>query len=143
MSRNNGQANLIPAEPRNQRALKHGATSEQQLGPLRQNDALELSQSFPELDKRRVAILADRLARLESAWTWLDGQGGVVRNSEGDVFPVPDRLEKWAVVAELRLAQAKDERKRHGRRRESPYEWSKLNLEDRCLLRELLLKAET
>jgi hypothetical protein len=108
----------------------------------RQKHALELTQSYPELDQRRVAILADRLARLESAWAWLDGQGSVVRDGEGEVFPVAGRLEKWAVVAELRLAEAEGEHKRQGRRPESPYEWSKLDIEERCRLRELLRKAE-
>jgi hypothetical protein len=66
-----------------------------------------------------------------------------VRDNEGEVFPVADRLEKWAIVAELRLAEAEDEHKRRGHGRESPYEWSKLEFEERRHLRELLLKAET
>jgi hypothetical protein len=60
------------------------------------------------LDQRRVAILADRLARLESGWAWLDAQEGVVRDPDGELFPVAERLEKWAVVAELRLAEAEE-----------------------------------
>jgi len=105
----NVQPPPAPAGPRNRRAVSHGATSELTLAPLREAAARELRQDYPHLDGRRLAILADRLARLESARLWLDAQGGVVRSRQGDVFAVVDRIEKWSNTAEQRLAEAEAE----------------------------------
>lgn len=97
------------AEPGNTRALVHGASSEQRLAPLREANARDLRADHPHLDGRRLAILADRLARLESARRWLDGQGGVVRDKRGEPWPIADRMEKWGATAERVLAQVEAE----------------------------------
>lgn len=91
------------AGPGNSRSLKHGATSEQKLGPLRDHHAAELVRDYPNLDERRLALLADRLARLDTARAWIDEQGTVVRNARGEPFPIVDRIEKWATSTERRL----------------------------------------
>jgi len=92
-----------PARLGNSRALSHGATSQQRLGPLRELHAIELRRDYPHLDDRRLAILADRLARLDSARRWLDQQNGVVRNAKGETYPVVANIDKWGGAAERRL----------------------------------------
>jgi hypothetical protein len=91
------------AEPGNGRAVTNGAHSQQRLAPLREHHAAELRRDFPELDDRRLALLADRLARLDAARAWLDEQGGIVRNKHGEPYPIVDRIEKWATSTERRL----------------------------------------
>lgn len=97
------------ADAGNERAVVHGATSERRLAPLRDHHAAELRRDYPHLDGRRLALLADRLARLDAARTWLDAQEGIVRNKAGDVYPVVDRVEKWANRAEAVLATVEAE----------------------------------
>ena len=92
-----------PAEKGNARAVKHGATSELRLAPRREHHARQLVIDFPNLDDRRRALLADRLARIDLASQWLDEQSGVVRNKRGEIYPIVDRLEKWVRAAEDRL----------------------------------------
>lgn len=99
------------AENGNRRALAHGATSEQQLAPLRQEHAEGLRADYPQLDERRLALLADRLARLSSGQRWLDDQGGVVRDKHGNVFPIVDRMEKWGGVAWRILTELETEKR--------------------------------
>jgi len=93
------------------RALTHGATSEQRLAPLRQAHADALRADYPGLDDRRLALLADRLARVDSARRWLDDQDGLVRNKAGEPYPLVDRLEKWVGAAERRLDELEVERR--------------------------------
>ena len=88
-----------PFEPGNSAAVTHGAHSEQRLAPLRAELAASLRRDYPHLDDRRLALIADRLARLQSAWSWLDEQAGVVRNEKGEPYPIVDRVDKWAGVA--------------------------------------------
>lgn len=109
---------LAPPEPMNGRALVHGANAEKRLAPIRDEAAKTLRERWPWLDDIRLGLLADRLARFTSARRWLDEQpGGVVRDDQGEVFPIVDRSEKWAnrieaLVTELeaehrvRMAQA-------------------------------------
>jgi hypothetical protein len=99
-----------PAPKGNARALKHGATSERRLAPLRDEFAGELRRRFPHADELRIGLAADRLARWRCAVTWLDGQpNGVVRNRRGEVFDVADRVEKWSNRAEQVLAELEQE----------------------------------
>jgi hypothetical protein len=72
--------------------------------------AVELSADYPQLDPRRLALLADRLARIGLARAWLDNQGSIVRDEDGRVFDVVDRLEKWSNRAESILADLEAER---------------------------------
>jgi Homeodomain-like domain len=87
------------ASPGNTRSLQHGAYSERTVGPLREKHAAELARDYPGLDGRRLVLLADRLARIEAASAWLAGRE-IVRNEDGDVYAVVDRLERWASRAE-------------------------------------------
>jgi hypothetical protein len=102
-----GMANLRePAGPGNTRALVHGADSEVALRPLRARLQASLRDEFGAvIDARRLWLLADLLARIESARSWLDERGGVVRDRHGDVFPVVDRLERWGARADALLRE--------------------------------------
>lgn len=102
------------AQAGNERSLKHGATSEQRIAPLREKHSDALRRDFDWLDDRRLALLADRLARIESGSAWLAGQGGVVRGDAGEVFPVVDRIEKWSSTAERVLAELWSEDRHRG-----------------------------
>lgn len=95
-------------EPGNQASLKHGATSELSLAPVRTEMDVELAADYPNLDNRRRALLADRLARVALARTWLDSRG-VVRDDEGRVFDVVVQLERWSTRAEELLRELEDE----------------------------------
>jgi hypothetical protein len=108
-----------PAPPLgNQRAATAGgATGEFAVAPLRHKHAEELLQDFPWIDGRRRAILADRLARIEAAIAWLDRQGGVVRNREGEVYPVVDRVDRWGSRVEKLLRELDEEGRALGRSR--------------------------
>jgi hypothetical protein len=90
-------------------AVKHGARAELLLAPLREAHALALRRDYASLDERRLAILADRLARMDNARAWLDAQGTVVRDELGRVFDVVDRLESWGRRAEAILAELEAE----------------------------------
>ena len=94
----------------NQAAVTHGARSELRLAPVRSEMDVELAADFPHLDDRRRALLADRLARIALARTWLDDRG-VVRDDEGRVFDVADKVEKWSNRAEALLAELERERR--------------------------------
>ncbi len=100
------------ARPGNLKALKHGATSEQKLAPLRERHREQLREEFPELDERVLAMLASRLAKIELAETFLD-ERGVIKDEDGDVYPVADRVEKWSRRAEDLLRAAGIERRDH------------------------------
>jgi DNA-binding transcriptional ArsR family regulator len=113
-------ANIQDAEGRpvagaakgNRRAEKHGAFGEQRVAPLREHHAAELRRDYPRLDDRRLTLLADRLARIEAASAWLDRQAGLVRNVEGEVFPVVKAVESWSARAEAVLAEVEVEHRK-------------------------------
>lgn len=90
--------------------MTHGARHELSVAPVRELHYRALLDDYPELDVRRAALLADRLARIELARAWLDRQDGVVRNDDGDVFGVVPHLEKWATRAEQILRDLEEER---------------------------------
>jgi hypothetical protein len=100
-----------PAGRGNARALKHGATSELALAPRRERHAQELRRDFPHLDERRLAILADKLARAESGVAWLDRQQsrGVVRSKSGDPFPIAALVDKWETTVWRMLTEIESE----------------------------------
>lgn len=98
-------------EPGNLVAGKSLATSEQALAPLRVELDGSLLADYPYLDDRRRALLADRLARILKARQWLDAQDSIVRDADGRMFDVCDRLEKWSNRAELLLAELEAERR--------------------------------
>jgi hypothetical protein len=93
------------AKPGNLKALKHGATSEQLLAPLRQRFHAQLRIDFPDTDDRVLAMLASRMAKIEQAESWLE-ERGVIKNEDGDVYPIADRVEKWSRRAEDLLRSA-------------------------------------
>jgi hypothetical protein len=101
-----------PAPKGNTRAAKHGAKSETKLAPVRAKHLQVLREDYPDLDTRRLVLLADRFARIDLATAWLDRQKSIVRNSEGEVFLVVREVEKWASRAEQLLAEAERERRR-------------------------------
>jgi hypothetical protein len=103
------------AEPGNTRALTHGAESEHRLAPVRERHVAELRRDLPKLDARRLALLADRLARVELATVWLDRQDGIVRNRDGEIYAVADRVERWATAAEKVLAEVEADHRRDRR----------------------------
>jgi hypothetical protein len=92
------------AEAGNTRAMTHGVHSEKRVAPLREKHVVALRESYPRLDDRRLVMLADRLARIEAASAWLDGQEGIVRDADGEVYAVVKELEKWTTRAEQVLA---------------------------------------
>ena len=63
------------------------------------------------MDGRRRTLLADRLARIEAASAWLDGQDSLVRDENGEVFSVVKALETWSTRAEQLLAEIEAEHK--------------------------------
>ena len=104
------------AEPDNARALVHGCFSERRLAPLREAHAASLARDFPNLDDRRLLLLADRLARVDLASGWLDAQGDLVRNSEtGEPFAIVKELERWSSRAEQVLAEVEAEHRKQRR----------------------------
>ncbi len=104
-----------PAPKGNQRGRKHGLRSEQALAPKRQEHIKALRADYPDLDDRRLALLADRLARIDLATAWLDAQKGIVRDRNGEVYAVVTYVEKWVSRAEAVLAEV--ERERHAPKR--------------------------
>jgi hypothetical protein len=66
------------------------------------------------LDSLRLAILADRLARIDVASTWLDQRGTVVRGKRGEVYDIAVHVERWATRVEQVLGEL--EREAHGER---------------------------
>lgn len=100
-----------PAPAGNARSLKHGTRSERALAPIRQRHAEELRRDYPQIDERRLALLADRLASVELAAAWLDERGTIVRTKAGQVFDVADRLAKWNAAAWRMLTEVEVERR--------------------------------
>jgi hypothetical protein len=67
---------------------------------------------YAHLDHRRLALLADRLARIDLATEWLEKQRGLVRNAKGEVYNVAVLVDKWSTRAEQVLREAEAERRR-------------------------------
>src|SRR5215207_7822495 len=91
---------LAGAERGNERALTHGVHSERRLAPVRERHGRELAARYPWIDSGRRALQAQRLAQIELGAGWLDGQGGVVRDDEGVVFDVANKVASWSTQAE-------------------------------------------
>jgi DNA-binding CsgD family transcriptional regulator len=102
---------LAGAEPGNERALKHGVHSEHRLAPVRERHARELAERYSWIDPGRRALQAQRLAQIELGAAWLDGQDGVVRNDEGVVFDVANKVSSWSAQAEAWFVAAEAERR--------------------------------
>jgi len=100
-----------PAPKGNRRGLKHGLNSEVALAPVRAKHIVSLSERYPDLDELRLALLADRLARIEMACAWLDTQGDVVRDEHGHIYKVVAHVEKWVSKAESVLREIESEHK--------------------------------
>jgi hypothetical protein len=99
----------------NERALQHGAYSERHLAPVREQHGRDLAERYPWVDPGRRAVQAQRLAQIELGAAWLDDQGGVVRDEEGNVFDIADKLSRWSAQAERWFEQAEAERREHRR----------------------------
>lgn len=106
-----GPANAPPAPLDNQRARKHGVYSERNVAPLRVKHAAELAGLYPWMDDGRRAMQAQRLAMVELGAAWLDEQGDVVRDDEGKVYDIADKLSRWMAQAEAWYARAEEERR--------------------------------
>lgn len=100
-----------PAPAGNTRSLKHGTRSERSLAPIRSRHAASLAATYPHIDERRLALLADRLAVVELAAAWLDDKGTIMRTKSGQVFDVADRLAKWNAAAWRMLSELEAERR--------------------------------
>jgi hypothetical protein len=80
--------NLRPAG-----AVKHGATSEGKLKPLRAKHRGELLHRFPGLDRQRPDLLSDLLAQIDLAREYLDDRGPM-RNTR-EAHPLLVQLDRW------------------------------------------------
>lgn len=90
--------------------VKHAALGGKALDETRARHERELAEDYPLLDRRRRAILADRLARVELASKWVAEKGlGPRGKKAGQVFPIADRLESWSRRCEDMLAAAEAE----------------------------------
>ena len=92
----------------------HGATSGKQLEALAEQHEAELAVDYPLMDRRRRALLADRLARVELASTWTREHGiapSAGGKRKGETWPIVDRLERWASRAEDMLAAAEQQQR--------------------------------
>jgi hypothetical protein len=110
----NGEPTVNPAPKGNMRNLKHGARTPQLVAPRREQHLAVLRADYPHLDERRLALMADRLARIDLATAWIEKQKSLVYDKQGNVFQVAREVEKWAARAEQVLAEAEKEgRKAH------------------------------
>lgn len=98
-----------PAPKGNLRSVKHGARTEQLVAPRREQHIAVLRADYPHLDDRRLALMADRLARIDLATAWIEKQKSLVYDKQGNVFQVAREVEKWAARAEQVLAEAEKE----------------------------------
>ncbi|MGC2374258.1 MAG: hypothetical protein WA484_10325 [Solirubrobacteraceae bacterium] len=96
-------------------SLKHGTRSERTLAPVREEHAAGLAERFPWIDSARRAVQAQRLAQIDLASRWLDEQGTVVRDDEGRIFDVADKLARWLTSADTWFERAEGERRERGR----------------------------
>lgn len=103
-----------PAPKGNLRSVKHGAKTEALVAPRRAQHIAVLKQDYPHLDDRRLALMADRLARIDLATAWIEKQRSLVYSKQGDVFQVVQLVEKWSQRAEQVLKEAELEAKQQG-----------------------------
>lgn len=103
-----------PPEPGNQRATTHGAHAEVVLAPLRTRFLSEVVQvRWPWLDAIRSDLAADLMARIEAARKWVD-LNGIVRDHNGNVPDVVDRLDKWSGRLDKLITELEREAKERG-----------------------------
>jgi hypothetical protein len=84
------------ANLRQNAAVKHGATSEAKVRPLREQYLAELRQEFPNASERRLLIQAHRLGQLELLGIFADERGVIRHRRRGDVFPAAALAERIA-----------------------------------------------
>jgi hypothetical protein len=90
----------------------HGARAGPQLEESRRLHEQELAVDYPALDRRRRALLADRLSRIQLASLWV-GEHGITPDGKahrGETYAIVDKLDTWATLAENLLAAAEAER---------------------------------
>lgn len=103
-----------PAEPGNQRATTHGAHAEIVLAPLRIRFLKDVVQvRWPWLDALRSDLAADLMARIEAARKWVD-LNGIVRDHNGNVPDVVDRLDKWSARLDKLVTELEREARERG-----------------------------
>jgi hypothetical protein len=73
--------------------VKHGASSERQLEPLREKHRRELLDRFPTIDEYRLSLLCDLLARIDLARQFVDEHG--LMRSTREPHPLLQLLERW------------------------------------------------
>jgi hypothetical protein len=74
-------------------AVKHGATSERKIAPLRAKHRADLLTRFPRIDEHRLRLLSDLLARIDLASEFVDVHG-LMRNTR-ETHPVLELLTRW------------------------------------------------
>lgn len=104
-----------PFEKGNALQLTHGTRSERMLAPVREGHARGLAERYQWIDASRRALQAQRLAQIDLASAWLDKQGTVVRDDQGEVFPVAGQLARWLQQAEVWFKDAEAERRERGK----------------------------
>ncbi len=104
-----------PFEKGNTASLIHGTRSERMLAPVREQHARMLAERYPWIDPARRSLQSQRLAQVDLASHWLDRQGTVVRNEDGDIFNVAGQLARWLVTAEAWFKDAEAERTERGK----------------------------
>lgn len=96
-----GRENSLAPPPKgNLRALKHGATSSQLVGPRAAEIAADLVQvmpAFAESDRPAANRLGELYARLERAYRWLDQHD--LTDGRNKPWPILERVERWETSA--------------------------------------------
>jgi hypothetical protein len=104
-----------PFEKGHELSIKSGTRSERKIAPLRETHSKWLSERYPDIDPSRRLLQAQRLAQIDLAAAWVD-EKGIVRNAQGQVYDVCDKLSRWLCQAENWFQQAEAEtreRRRH------------------------------
>jgi hypothetical protein len=91
-------------------AVKSGAHSKAIVAPIREKLVVDLRLEYPTLSDAEVWLCADRLAKIELAAAFIDEHGLFRDKEQGEVWPVVDRLERWANRAENILRAARQEK---------------------------------
>ena len=92
---------LQPFKKGNQVAVKHGATAALRLAPRAAEIAADLVSLVParsDADMPTIQLLANVLARIETANEWL-AEHGLFRNAKGEPQPVLKVLSTWENTA--------------------------------------------
>lgn len=74
-------------------AVRHGATSERRVAPLRAKHRADLLGRYPKIDEHRLRLLSDLLARIDLASEFVD-VNGLMRNTR-ETHPVLELLTRW------------------------------------------------